>query len=305
MTHLRLDTSLLSTLEGKVVVLTGGATGIGRATIQQLCVNNSRIVFGDVVEDLSKTLEADLGPSVQFVKCDSSSYSDQLKLFKVAFEKYGRIDIVIANAGISIHKDIFDPNADINQEPSMKEVDINLVGSIFSTRIGMHYLRKSGGGDLVLVSSIAGFKECGGLVTYTASKHGVVGIMRGLHLTATLENIRVNVICPWMTRTRLVLGIEKGWYERGLPVNEPEDVSRSILICATANRGSNGKTHTGVSLPFAGKIVYVAGGEGYEIEDKIKNLEPAWLGEDNSKILDKGQEYLASEETSWDVSKSA
>lgn len=63
----------------------------------------------------------------------------------------------------------------------------------------MHYLRKCGGGDIVMVSSIAGFKEGEGLVPYTASKHGVVGIMRGIHLTGTRENIRVNVVCPWMT----------------------------------------------------------------------------------------------------------
>jgi Short-chain alcohol dehydrogenase of unknown specificity len=81
----------------------------------------------------------------------------------------------------------------------MKEIDINTKGSLFSARIGMHYLRLAGGGDLVLVSSIAGFKECGGLATYVASKHGIIGAMRGLHLTATPENIRVNVVCPWMT----------------------------------------------------------------------------------------------------------
>lgn len=161
--------------------------------------NGAHVVFGDVVEDASRELEAELSPGAQFVKCDSSNYADQLNLFNTAFDQYGRVDIVIANAGISIPQDIFDPASDFTQEPSMKEIDINLVGSIFSARIGMHYLRRSGGGDLVLVSSIAGWKECGGLVTYTASKHGVVGIMRGLHLTATPENIRVNVICPWMT----------------------------------------------------------------------------------------------------------
>ena len=101
----------------------------------------------------------------------------------------------------------------------------------------------------------------------------------------------------------MVVGIEKGWYERGLPVNEPEDVARSIMICATANRGKNGQTHSGARLPFAGKIMYVAGGESYEIEDGIQKLEPLWLGEDNSKVLAKGQAYLASEETSWDESK--
>lgn len=103
--------------------------------------------------------------------------------------------------------------------------------------------------------------------------------------------------------TKLVLGIEKGWYERGLPVNEAEDVARSIIICATANRGSGGKTHRGARLPFAGKILFVAGGESYEIEDGIQRLEPAWLGEENSKVLEAGQAYLASDETSWDENK--
>ena len=110
-------------------------------------------------------------------------------------------------------------------------------------------------------------------------------------------------ICSFCTETRLVRGIEKGWYERGFPVNEPEDVARSILICATANRGQNGRTHGNARLPFAGKILFVAGGESYEIEDGIQRLEPVWLGNENSEILEKGQEYLASAGTSWDESK--
>ncbi|KAL5356640.1 hypothetical protein BJX96DRAFT_143137 [Aspergillus floccosus] len=81
----------------------------------------------------------------------------------------------------------------------MKEIDVNLKGALYSTRIGLHYLRQRGGGDVVLVSSISGFKECVGLATYTASKHGVVGVVRGLHLQSIPENIRINVICPWMT----------------------------------------------------------------------------------------------------------
>jgi NAD(P)-dependent dehydrogenase (short-subunit alcohol dehydrogenase family) len=217
------------------------------------------------------------------------------------------------------HKDIFDPSSDITIEPSMKEVDVNLKGAIFTARIGMHYLRKTGGGDLVLVSSIAGFKECGGLAPYTASKHGVVGLMRGLHIVAILEDIRINVICPWMTsklflsvypvflliqvETRLVKGIEDGWRELGLPENMPEDVARSILLCATANRGGKEKTHDGAQMPFAGKILWIAGGEAHEIEDAIQALEPQWLGEENSKILAKGQEFLASQGTSWDADK--
>ena len=84
----------------------------------------------------------------------------------------------------------------------MLEIQLNTIGSIYSARIGMHYLRRNPeGGDIVLMSSIIGFSETEDLVPYTTSKHGVVGIMRGLHLQAAKEGIRVNVVCPWVTRT--------------------------------------------------------------------------------------------------------
>lgn len=103
----------------------------------------------------------------------------------------------------------------------------------------------------------------------------------------------------------MVKGIEKGWYERQLPTNEPRDVAESILLCSTANRGPDGETHHGAVLPFAGKILYVSGGKSYEIEDEIQRLEPVWLGAENSRVLQAGQEYLASAGTSWDATKGA
>lgn len=87
-------------------------------------------------------------------------------------------------------------------------------------------------------------------------------------------------------------------------MNEPADVARAIVICATANRGLGGKTHKGAVLPFSGKILYVAGGKSYEFEDKLQELEPAWLGKENSDTLEKGQAYFDAILTSWDASKS-
>jgi NAD(P)-dependent dehydrogenase (short-subunit alcohol dehydrogenase family) len=175
------------------------------STIEAGC----KVVFGDVNESAARELESALCDQVRFQHCDTSSYRSQLDLFALAVDTYGKIDVVVANAGVANHKDIFDPSADISVEPSMMEVDINLKGAIFTARIGMHHIRKTGGGDLVLVSSIAGFKECGGLAPYTASKHGVLGLMRGLHIVAIEENIRINVICPWMTsRSRPILHCE-------------------------------------------------------------------------------------------------
>ena len=86
---------------------------------------------------------------------------------------------------------------------------------------------------------------------------------------------------------------QDSWINQGLPSNEAEDVADAILICATANRGTEGQSHEGTVLPFAGKIIWVGGGGSYEIEDRIQALESQWLGEENSSVLVKGQEFLA------------
>ncbi len=103
--------------------------------------------------------------------------------------------------------------------------------------------------------------------------------------------------------TGMVKGIEVGWKERNLPENEPADVGKAILLCATANRGAGNAGHRGAVASFAGKIVWVSGGESYEIEDNLQRLEPQWLGERNSEVLRRGQEFLMSEGTSWDTGK--
>ncbi|KAN0089093.1 putative 15-hydroxyprostaglandin dehydrogenase [Hyaloscypha variabilis] len=292
MAHLQINPSLLSTLKDKVVVLTGGATGIGRSTVRLFHQHGAKILFGDVADAHGLSLETELGNNVKFLHCDTTKYADQLRLFKEAEKKWGKIDIVVANAGISLPRDPFAVDEDVETEFSTAEIDVNLKGPLITSRIGLHFLRKNGGkgGDLVLVSSIAGWKECTGLVAYTASKHGVLGIMRGLHLSAVKEGVRINVVCPWMTK-------------RNLPQNEPGDVGKAIILCATANRGAEKGGHRGAATPFAGKIVWVAGGESYEIEDNLQRLEPKWLGERNSEVLRMGQEFLMSEGTSWDTGK--
>jgi hypothetical protein len=105
----------------------------------------------------------------------------------------------------------------------------------------------------------------------------------------------------------MVKGIEHGWAALNLPSNSPSDVAKSIILCATANHGSSPKNeqkHAGAVVPFAGKILWVSGGESYEIEDNLQRLEPEWLGRGNSEILRRGQEFLMSEGTSWDTAKS-
>lgn len=105
------------------------------------------------------------------------------------------------------------------------------------------------------------------------------------------------------TETGMVKGIEAGWRSLNLPENAPEDVGKAILLCATAERGKERHKGTQNMRPFAGKIVWVSGGEAYEIEDNLQSLEPKWLGEENSRVLRRGQDFLMSEGTSWDVGR--
>ncbi|KAL2075387.1 hypothetical protein VTL71DRAFT_330 [Oculimacula yallundae] len=300
MTHVQANKSLFSKLQDKVVVITGGSTGIGKCAVKQFRANGAKVVFGDISIPNGKALEEELGDSVAFVRCDVTSYEQQLLLFKTADERFGGVDIVVANAGISDPHDIFDPSVNLNDEPGLKEIDVNLKGVIFTAKIGMYYLRKRGGGSLVLVSSIAGFKESPAMTTYEASKHGVIGVLRGLRMTAIKENIFVNAICPWMTTTGMVAGIREGWEALNLPKNEPDDVAESVLICATAETSNaSNASHPGAQIPFSGKILYVAGGKSYEIEDAMQRLEPEWLGRENSEVLQMGQNFLSSDESSW------
>ena len=143
-------------------------------------------------------LERDLSSSsaqVKFVHCDVTSYADNLALFDAAYQACGRVDHAIANAGLGEQGQMFDPTLtleSVKEEPtkSLKVVEVNLKGVLYFARIASVYLRQpprraeSNEGcvdkSLTLVSSVARFREDPGLYVYTASKHGVLGLVRSL-----------------------------------------------------------------------------------------------------------------------------
>lgn len=134
--------------------------------------------------------------------------------------------------------------------------------------------------SITLVSSIAGFKESPGLFAYSASKHGVMGLMRSLrgYLPSTF-NVRINVVCPWATDTEMLGGVRDLWRQNSLPMNSPGDVARIILQCAADES-------------IHGKAVYVADGQGFDIEEGLDVTEPIWLGKKQAEELARGQEVL-------------
>lgn len=179
-------------MQDKVVVLTGGALGVGSQVVRQAHAAGAHVFFGDVLDEAGKALQDELDSEsaiVRYLHCDVTSYQETLALFEEAYRSCGRVDHAIANAGIGEQGNIFDPGLtleSVREEPKagVRVVDVNLKGELYFARIASVYLRQ---GDqkpmdksLTLVSSVAGFREDPGLYVYVPSKHGVLGLMRSL-----------------------------------------------------------------------------------------------------------------------------
>ncbi|KZT53787.1 NAD(P)-binding protein [Calocera cornea HHB12733] len=195
--------ALLSTLSGKHVLLTGGSNGIGASTVRLFASLGARVTFCDLDSARGRALAHELGPhSARFEQVDVTDYAAQHGMFARAVEHWGPPDVVVCNAGLPERGDIFSPSADLNKPPDLTVLDANLRAALYTARLALGFMRPpaGAGGALVLVSSVAGILESPGLWVYGPSKHGVVGMMRGLRSVALTEwGVAVNCICPWMT----------------------------------------------------------------------------------------------------------
>ncbi|RAK98123.1 putative 3-hydroxyacyl-CoA dehydrogenase [Aspergillus ibericus CBS 121593] len=278
-------------LNDKVVVLTGGAHGIGAATVSLLYENGAHVVFGDRDGSAANVIEERYRDRVHFVHTNVSNYSSVLNLFKVAYSKHGRIDHAFAIAGISEQTNWFHPGLNLESietipEPSTLNVD--LLGTIYFARIAAVYLRQgvsseedSADKSLILVSSIAGFTESPGMPLYCAAKHGVLGLMRALRPSLPASHgISVSAVCPWMSATGMVDDIQDAWQRAGLPMNQPSEVAQIIVGLAAVGEEGNGKT------------IYVEGGRGWDIEAGLDDTREIWMGKSQSQSWLEGQKLL-------------
>ncbi|KAK5087849.1 hypothetical protein LTR05_002064 [Lithohypha guttulata] len=213
-TDVKTDTS---NVNGKTAIVTGGASGIGEAYVRALVKAGAFVVIADLDEEVGHNLAKELSSSeIKFVKTDVTKWTDQLAMFKTAISSSpsGRIDIVIANAGISAADSIFANNLELDEpeEPRLNVIDVNLTGVLYTVKLALFYFRKQNaarkGGDLdqnlILQGSLAGYLDLRGAVQYSASKWGLRGIMRCLRRSELSHNIRVNYIAPWFIQTKIM-----------------------------------------------------------------------------------------------------
>ncbi|KAH8667464.1 putative short chain dehydrogenase/reductase [Tricladium varicosporioides] len=201
-----------SAVKSKNVIVTGGASGIGLAIVQTLAALSARsIAIFDVSITAAEQVVAELGkefPETRFLleKCDISSWQQQKSAFESIFQTVGSIDLVFANAGVSEFGKFLEQEVGEPSEPNLKTLDINLVGSLYSVRLAVHYMRKNTSkrkGSIICTGSNAGIYPFPVAPMYGISKHAIVGAVRSLAAPLDVEGIQINGICPNCIRTGL------------------------------------------------------------------------------------------------------
>ncbi|QCX54101.1 SDR family NAD(P)-dependent oxidoreductase [Elizabethkingia sp. JS20170427COW] len=187
-------------VKDKVALVTGGASGIGRAIVELFIQEGAKVVFTDLNETLGKQVEGELGEQAYFIKADASSPEDNQKIVKEAVQKFGALHIAVNNAGIGGEANAV---GDMSIEGWKKVIDINLNGVFY----GMHYQLpeiEKVGGSIINMASILGYVGFASSSAYSAAKHGVLGLTKSAAWEYGTRNVRINAVGPGFIATPLV-----------------------------------------------------------------------------------------------------
>lgn len=215
----------LGLLTGKVAFITGGASGIGKATALRFAQEGARIGFADMQSDEGQQAQTEIeqaGGEALFVECDVSQPEQVQNAIDKTVAQFGRLDIVFANAGIN---GVWTPLEELQPEEWDKTLGINLKGTYLTLHYAIPHLKKVGGGSILITSSVNGNRTFSnpGASAYSTSKAGQVALMKMAALELGRENIRVNAICPGAIETNIGERTEKRDTDKlGMEIEMPE-----------------------------------------------------------------------------------
>ncbi|MBI2906431.1 MAG: glucose 1-dehydrogenase [Chloroflexi bacterium] len=246
-------------LAGKVAVITGAASGMGRATSILFAKEGAKVVVADIndkggVETLEEIKKA--GGEAIFVHTDVSKEKDVANLIKTAVDTYGGLDILYNNAGMAAPPGL----VNVTEEQWDKLMAVNLKSAFFGCKYAIPEMKKRGGGAIISTSSTAGLTASRDSALYGISKHGIVGLTKSLAMALARDNIRVNCVCPGPIDTPMspqfyatVADPEAARQARiaRLPmgrIGKPEEIAEAVLFLAS----DASSFVTGVPFPVDG-----------------------------------------------------
>jgi NAD(P)-dependent dehydrogenase (short-subunit alcohol dehydrogenase family) len=236
-------------LEGKVAVVTGGASGIGAATVRLFAGEGAKVVIADLQEGVAQELAEELGEDVRAVGCNVARETDVERAIGVAVERWGRLDVLFNNAG-------FGGISGPLEATTVEEYDLTMDVLLKSVFLGIKHatppMRAGGGGAIVNTASVCAFEAGIGAQLYTVAKAGVAMMTKAAAIELAEHNIRVNAVCPGYIATPLAAGRPKSQHEAAeveaalerlrarvsdtQPIGrtgEPEDIARAVLFLAS------------------------------------------------------------------------
>lgn len=191
-------------MKNKTVIITGAASGIGKATAELFAKQGAQVVLSDIQEEAGKATTESIiaaGGKAIFFKTDVSKPEEMEALVNFAIKAYGKLDVAVNNAGIGGELNLI---ADMSLEGWQKVIGINLNSLFYGMKYQIKAILKNGSGSIVNISSILGSVGFAGSAGYTAAKHGVVGLTQAAALEYSAQGIRVNAVGPGFIETPLL-----------------------------------------------------------------------------------------------------
>jgi NAD(P)-dependent dehydrogenase (short-subunit alcohol dehydrogenase family) len=216
----------------KVALVTGGASGIGRAVVERLVAEGASVVLADVDERSGQAVAAATG--TLFVKTDVRDPDQMQQAVDAAVEQFGRLDLVHLNAGVSTGENDV---ATLSMDAYRRAVGINVDGVVFGTKAAVSAMRD--GGAIVVTASLAGLIAYTTDFMYGLTKHAVVGFVRAVAEQLQAKGVTINAICPGFTDTPILGPFADEFRKADFPLLEAADVAESFVQAVSS--GSTGE----------------------------------------------------------------
>ena len=217
-------------VDGKVVLISGGARGMGAAHARMLVAEGAKVVIGDILDDEGRALAEEIGPAARYVHLDVTDYDQGQAAVATAVDSFGLLNVLVNNAGIVA----LGPLKTLDVQKWQQVLDVNLTGTMLGIKAVIDPMTKAGGGSIINVSSIEGLRGASWVHSYVASKWGVRGLTKSAALELAHNNIRVNSIHPGFIRTPMTKHLPDDMVQAplGRP-GKPEEVATFVVFLAS------------------------------------------------------------------------
>ena len=230
----------MKTFRDKIAIVTGSASGIGRAIASELSRDGARVVVADIDGEAARRVAAELGPGASAAEVDVTDAGAVQRVVDDAVAKHGRLDLMLNNAGIAVFGDA----RDMTLNDWNRVIDVNLRGVVHGVAAAYPVMVRQRAGHIVNTGSLAGLVPSPAGVGYAMSKHAVVGLSTSLRAEAARYGVRVSVVCPGFVDTPIVEaatvlgGGDRAKLRREFPfrLHPPEVVARAVRRGVLANR---------------------------------------------------------------------